>query len=66
MRHYVLPGDKVERWTVWDGERESFSVELPAGETWMDARGNLVLIRIRNSLGVDRVVMREMALPSRR
>ncbi len=66
VRHYALPGDDVERWTVRDGEREAFSVELPAGETWMDARDNLVLIRIRNSLGVDRVVMREMVLPSRR
>ena len=66
VRHYALPGDEVERWTVRDGERESFSVELPPGETWMDARGNLVLIRIRNSLGVDRVVMQAMALPSRR
>lgn len=62
VRHYALSGDEVERWTVWDGKRESFSVELPAGETWMDARGNHVLIRIRNSLGVDRVVMREMVL----
>ena len=62
IRHYALPGDEVERWTIRDGEREAFSVELPPGETWMDARGNLVLIRIRNSLGVDRAVMREMVL----
>ena len=65
MRHYVMPGDDAKRWTVWDGEREAFSVELPVGETWMDARGNLVLIRVRNTLGVDRAVIREMALPTR-
>lgn len=64
VRHYVLPADEVERWTVYDGEREAFALELPMGETWMDARGNHILLRIRNTLGVDRVVIREMVLPS--
>ena len=66
VRHYVLPGDHVERWTVWNGVGEAFLVELPVGEAWMDARGNLVLLRVRNSLGVDRAVIRAMVLPARR
>ena len=65
VRHYVLPGDQVERWTVWDDGGEGFLVELPVGEAWMDARGNLVLLRVRNSLGVDRAVIRGMVLPRR-
>ena len=60
MRHYVMPGADTKRWTVWDGESTTFSVETPASESWLDARGNLVLLRIRSGLGIDRALIREL------
>lgn len=60
IRLYVMPGDDVKRWTVWEDGRKTFSVELDASERWLDARGNLVLLRVRNSLGEDRAVVREL------
>ena len=62
IRRYVMPGDDVKRWTVWDGGRKTFSVELSASETWLDARSNLVLLRVRNSLGEDSAVIRELVV----
>lgn len=62
IRRYLMPGDDVERWTVWDDGRKTFSVEMVAGERWLDARGNLVLLRVRNSLGEDRAVVRELVI----
>lgn len=64
MRHYVLPAAETKRWTVWDGGSTMFSVELPARERWLDARANLVLLRIRSELGIDRAVIRELVLGS--
>ena len=60
IRLYVMPGDDVKRWTVWEDGRKTFSVEVGASERWLDARGNLVLLRVRNSLGEDRAVVREL------
>lgn len=56
----MMPGDDTKRWTVWEDGRKSFSLELGASERWLDARGNLVLLRVRNSLGEDRAVVREL------
>ena len=60
IRRYVTPGDDVKRWTVWDGGRKTFSIELSASEMWLDARTNLVLLRVQNSLGEDSAVIREL------
>ena len=60
IRLYVMPGNDVKRWTVWEDGRKTFSLELGASESWLDARGNLVLLRVRNSLGEDRAVVREL------
>lgn len=65
MRHYVFPGDDGQRWSVWDAEGVTFSVLLAADESFLDARGNLVLLRHRSSLGVDRAVIRELILSER-
>ena len=60
IRHYVMPGDETTRWTVWDGEQHVFSLEMPAGYSLLDARGDLVLLRVRDSLGVDRAEIRRL------
>lgn len=60
IRLYAMPHDDVSRWTVWEDGRKTFSLELSASERWLDARGNLVLLRVRNSLGEDRAVVREL------
>ena len=59
-RHYVMPGDDRERWTVWDGQSDEFLVETPPSEQLLDARGDLVLLRARSELGIDRVVIRSL------
>ena len=60
IRHYVLPGDETKRWTVWDGGEKTFSLEMPANYRLLDARGDLVLLSVRDSLGVDRAVIRRL------
>ena len=60
IRHYPMPGEYTRRWTVWGGEKETFTVALTEGERLLDARGDLVLLRIRSELGVDRAVIREL------
>ena len=60
MRHYVMPGADTKSWTVWDGGSTTFSVDMPASESFLDVRGSLVLLRIRSELGVDRAVIREL------
>lgn len=60
MRHYVMPGADTKTWTVWDGGSNTFSVDMPAGETLLDVMGSLVLLRTRSELGVDRAVIREL------
>lgn len=62
MRHYLMPGADTKRWTVWDGESTTFSVAIAASESLLDAQGNLVLLRIRSELGIDRAVIRELVL----
>ncbi len=63
IRWYVMPGDDVQRWSVWDGEAEVLLVELPVTDTVMDARDELILVRVRDELGVDRAIVRQMILP---
>ena len=58
--HYLLPGDETKRWTVWDGGENTFSLEMPANYRLLDARGDLVLLSVRDSLGVDRAVIRRL------
>lgn len=58
--HYLLPGDETIRWTVWDGGEDTFSLEMPANYRFLDARGDLVLLSVRDSLGVDRAVIRRL------
>lgn len=64
VRHYVMPGDDRERWTVVDDQAEAFLVETPPSEQLLDARGNLVLLRARSELGVDRAVIRTLVRTS--
>ncbi len=45
MPRYVLPTDQAKRWTVWNGEHEEFSVEVPINERLLDVLGDLVLLR---------------------
>ena len=61
VRHYVMPGDDRERWTVLDDQSGTFFVETPPSEQVLDARGDLVLLRARSGLGVDRAVIRTLA-----
>ena len=60
IKHYVMPGDETTRWTVWGSEQHVFSLEMPAGYSLLDARGDLVLLRVRDSLGVDRAEIRRL------
>lgn len=60
IRHYVLPGDETIRWTVWDGGENTFSLEMPANYELLDARGDLVLLSVQDSLGVDRALIRRL------
>ena len=60
IRHNVMPGDETTRWTVWNGEEDVFSLEIPADFGFLDARGDLVLLRLRDSLGVERAVIRRL------
>lgn len=60
VRHYVMPGDNRERWTVWHDQSEKFLVETQANEQLLDARGGLVLLRARSELGIDRAIVRTL------
>lgn len=60
VRHYVMPGDDRERWTVLDDQAEAFLVETLPSEQLLDALGDLVLLRARSGLGVDRAVIRTL------
>ena len=60
VRHYLMPGDNRERWTVLDEQAGAFLVDTPASEQLLDARGDLVLLRARSELGVDRAVIRRL------
>lgn len=62
-RWYVMPGDDVQRWSVWDDGVEVLLVELPVTDTFMDARDELILVRVRDELGVDRAIVRQMLIP---
>ena len=64
VRHYVMPGDNRERWTVWHDQSEKFLVETPANEQLLDARGDLVLLRARSELGIDRALIRTLVRKS--
>lgn len=58
--HSAIPGHETSRWTVWDGEDHVFSITMPAGYSFLDARGDLVLLRVRDSLGVERAVIHRL------
>lgn len=60
VRHYVMPGDNRERWTVWHDQSEKSLVETQANERLLDARGGLVLLRARSELGIDRAIVRTL------
>ena len=64
VRHYVMPGDDRERLTVLEDQAEAFLVETPPSEQLLDARGDLVLLRARSELGVDRAVIRTLVRTS--
>lgn len=56
-RDYMMPGAEVQRWTVWEPGRNTFEVELSAGERLLDADADRILVRIREQDG-DRVQVR--------
>ena len=60
VRRHVMPGDKVQHWTVWTDNRHVLSVELPTNVVLMDARGHLVLLQIEGGLGVQQAVVRRI------
>ena len=60
IRDYVMPGDEAIRWTVWHREGHEFSLEMPSHYRLLDARGDLVLLGVRNTMGVDRVEIRRL------
>ena len=57
VRWYVMPGDEMQRWAVWDERDELFRVEMPTGMEFMDARGNLILLRVEDAFDVPRAVV---------
>lgn len=60
VRRYVMPGDETQRWSSWDGNRQLFWLEMPASLDLMDARGDLLLLRVRDAFDVPRAVVRRM------
>ena len=60
IRAHLLPGDEKQRWTVWDDEQRTFSVEMSVREVLMDADGDRMLVRTENKLGVHRVTVRAL------
>ena len=57
VRWYVMPGDEIQRWGVWDQTDELFRVEMPTGMEFMDARGDLILLRVEDAFDVPRAVV---------
>jgi len=60
VRSYRLPGDEVQRWTVWRGIDRLFAVEMPTDWLLFDASGDLVLLRHTDELGVHSAAVRRM------
>ena len=65
IRSYIMPDDAVQRWSVWDGSREMLHLELAIDVDLLDARGDLLLLRTEDELGVHEAVVRRMILPQR-
>lgn len=63
VRWYLMPGDELQRWGVWDGRDELFRVEIPKGMEFMDARGDLILLRVEDAFDVPRAVVGRMVDP---
>ena len=58
----LSPGADREHWQVWDvsGPTLEFTLTLPIGEELLDAAGSRVLLRARDELDVDYLIVREM------
>jgi len=56
------PGAEAEHWQVWNigGPTLEFALTLPEGEELLDAAGDRVLVRARDELDVEYVVLREI------
>ena len=63
IRSYIMPDDSVQRWSVWDGSREILNLQLAIDLDLLDARGDLLLLRTEDELGVHQAVIRRMILP---
>lgn len=60
IRLHVMPGDDLQRWRVWEGRDELFRVDIPKGMQFMDARGDLILLRVEDAFGVPRALVVRM------
>lgn len=61
IRRFRMPDDAIQHWTVWDGNRQELSVELPVDAHFMDARDRRVLLMLEDELGVRQAVVREIS-----
>ena len=61
LRRYMMPGDTGQHWTVFAGQDQVFSVELPLEAVLMDAQGDLVLLQVQDDLGVQQTVVRRIS-----
>lgn len=60
VREYVLPGAETQRWTVWERGGKAFAIGLPVDDKLLDARGDRILVRVRDP-DRDRVEVRRIA-----
>ena len=62
LRLFVMPGQDVVQWQVWDvaSARMEFVVRLARTTTLLDAQGDRVLLHMMDSFGVDRVVIQTL------
>ena len=59
VRDYRLPGQDSVTWRVWDIDRERllFTVSMDGGDTLLDARGDVVLLRRLDAFDAHQVVV---------
>ncbi len=60
FRQFMVPGDSVQHWSVFQADSPAFSVLMPIRLMFMDAKGDRVLLRTENELGVHRAQIRRM------
>lgn len=67
IRHYHFPDQDSVRWQVWSIDEVpqlEFELQVGSGDQLRDARGDRLLVRREDELGVARILIYEMRFPT--